>query len=68
MKSLTTSDKIWTEDIGAGPVLATAIHDAHDVRPEVARHLVPTEAVRLREQDLQKQADEIRAKIEQAQS
>lgn len=51
MKSSTTSGKIWTEDIGAGPVLATAIHDAHDVRPEVARHLVLTEAVRLREED-----------------
>ena len=31
--------------------MATAIHDGHDVRPEVARHLALDEAVRLREED-----------------
>ena len=41
VKSSIISDKIWTEDIGNGPLMATAIHDGHDVRPEVARHLAP---------------------------
>ncbi|MFC1597222.1 N-formylglutamate amidohydrolase [Planctomycetota bacterium] len=51
MKSSTTSDEIWTEEIGGGPLIATAIHDGHDVRPEIAGHLELDEAVRLREED-----------------
>jgi N-formylglutamate amidohydrolase len=38
-------------DRGAGPIVATAIHDGHEVRDEVARHMVLDDAVRLREED-----------------
>ena len=50
MKSSTISDKVWTEEIGNGPLMATDIHDGHDIRPEVARPLALDEAVRLREE------------------
>ena len=36
---------------GRSPVVATAIHDGHRVRPEVARLLAIDEATRLREED-----------------
>jgi N-formylglutamate amidohydrolase len=36
---------------GSGPVVATAIHDGHAVRPEVAERLALDEATRLREED-----------------
>lgn len=36
---------------GSGPVVATAIHDGHAVRPEVAKRLGLDEATRLREED-----------------
>jgi N-formylglutamate deformylase len=35
----------------SGPVVATAIHDGHVVRPDVARRLALDEATRLREED-----------------
>ena len=35
----------------SGPVVATAIHDGHAVRPEVAKRLALDEATRLREED-----------------
>jgi N-formylglutamate amidohydrolase len=35
----------------SGPVVATAIHDGHAVRPEVAQRLALDEATRLREED-----------------
>jgi hypothetical protein len=44
-------DVIWSLDRGAGPIVATAIHDGHHVRDDVARHLVLEEASRLREED-----------------
>src|SRR5689334_10075059 len=34
-----------------GPVVATAIHDGHDLRPDVAEHLALSEKQRLREED-----------------
>ena len=36
---------------GEGPLIATAIHDGHEVRPEVAAHFALGEADRLREED-----------------
>ena len=44
-------DAIWTLERGQGPIVATAIHDGHDVRPEVMRHMLLDEAGRLREED-----------------
>ena len=45
------SEIIWYLERGDGPIVATAIHDGHEVRDEVARHLVLDEASRLREED-----------------
>ena len=41
----------WTVRHGPGPVIATAIHDGHDVRPEVAQAMALDDAARLREED-----------------
>lgn len=41
----------WTVRRGAGPVLATAIHDGHGLRGEVARAMKLSEPDRLREED-----------------
>jgi N-formylglutamate amidohydrolase len=41
----------WTVHRGASPVLATAIHDGHLVRPELEARLALTAAERLREED-----------------
>ncbi|MEO8176760.1 MAG: N-formylglutamate amidohydrolase [Sphingomicrobium sp.] len=41
----------WTVSYGPGAVVATAIHDGHDVRPEVARAMALDDAGRLREED-----------------
>jgi hypothetical protein len=41
----------WTVRHGPGAVVATAIHDGHDVRPEVAAAMALDEAGRLREED-----------------
>src|SRR5687768_4448948 len=38
-------------DEGDGPIVATALHDGHALRPEVAAGMVLDEAVRLREED-----------------
>jgi N-formylglutamate deformylase len=37
--------------IGDGPIVATAIHDGHDLRPDCAAAMVLDEATRLREED-----------------
>jgi N-formylglutamate deformylase len=42
---------IWTLHRGTGPIVATAIHDGHQVRDDVALHLALDEAGRLREED-----------------
>jgi hypothetical protein len=42
---------IWMITRGEGPIVATAIHDGHDVRDEVASHFTLDEASRLREED-----------------
>lgn len=50
MKSPAPSD-IWrTVARGAGPVLATAIHDGHGLRPEVANAMALGNHDRLREE------------------
>jgi hypothetical protein len=41
----------WTVQYGAGPIVATAIHDGHDLRPEVADVIGLSEDERLREED-----------------
>jgi hypothetical protein len=41
----------WTVIKGPGPVLATAIHDGHDLRGDVARCMILPDADRLREED-----------------
>ena len=45
------ADKIWKMSRGKGCLLATAIHDGHEVREEVKTLLALTEADRLREED-----------------
>jgi N-formylglutamate deformylase len=44
-------EPFWETHQGDGPIVATAIHDGHEVRDEVARHMVLDEASRLREED-----------------
>ena len=41
----------WTVQRGPGPIVATAIHDGHELRPEVAAAMKLSEAGRLREED-----------------
>ena len=41
----------WTVRNGAGRIVATAIHDGHDLRPEVAEAIALGDAERLREED-----------------
>ncbi len=42
---------IWWIDRGSGPLVATAIHDGHEVRPDVLDLMSISEADRLREED-----------------
>ena len=44
-------ERWWTVQHGPGPVLATAIHHGHELRPEVARAIALDEAERRREED-----------------
>ena len=41
----------WTVQRGAGPIIATAIHDGHDLRGEIRQAVKLTPANRLREED-----------------
>lgn len=41
----------WTVQHGPGPVVATAIHDGHELRPEVAARMALGDRDRLREED-----------------
>ena len=47
----TDCDSWWTLARGAGPVVATAIHDGHGLRTEVAEAIKLPESDRLREED-----------------
>ena len=44
-------DKIWSLHEGEGPIIATAIHNGHDVRTEVSDQLNLNETERLHEED-----------------
>lgn len=41
----------WEILIGDGPIVATAIHQGHDLRPEILERMFVDEATRLREED-----------------
>ena len=45
------TEQIWRLHVGSGPLVATAVHDGHDVRGEVEAHLALSAAARLREED-----------------
>jgi len=45
------TDQIWRLHVGSGPLVATAIHDGHEIREDLARHLALAEEERLREED-----------------
>ncbi len=45
------ADRWWCATRGAGPVVATAIHDGHDLRAEVAAAMALADPDRLREED-----------------
>jgi len=44
-------DRWWTVQHGAGPIVATAIHDGHELRDEVGRAMKLAPSDRLREED-----------------
>lgn len=46
-----TDDQTWRLFRGAGPIVATAIHDGHGLREEVRRVMALGDAERLREED-----------------
>jgi N-formylglutamate deformylase len=48
---LIVSGPIVIVEEGDGPVIATAIHDGHELRPEVAAQIALDDAARLREED-----------------
>jgi N-formylglutamate amidohydrolase len=41
----------WSIDVGDGPVVATAIHSGHELRPEVAEWMAIEDLERMREED-----------------
>lgn len=45
------SDRIWRVESGSGPLVATAVHDGHALRPDVQQHIALDELARLREED-----------------
>lgn len=45
------TDRIWKIEAGGGPLVATAIHDGHEVRADALRHMKIDAADRLREED-----------------
>jgi N-formylglutamate deformylase len=45
------SHRPWSFDLGDGPVVATAIHSGHQIRPDLEEWLAISEADRLREED-----------------
>ncbi len=52
MSSFTqNTSNLWIFEQGSGPLIATAIHDGHELRPEIADLMRLPEAERLREED-----------------
>ncbi|MBC8373530.1 MAG: N-formylglutamate amidohydrolase [Planctomycetes bacterium] len=45
------TDPIWRVQTGRGPLIATAIHDGHDVRDDVAGYLALSDSERFGEED-----------------
>jgi hypothetical protein len=45
------TDQIWRLQVGSGPLVATAVHDGHDLRENVAEHMALSDSERLREED-----------------
>ena len=45
------SERWWTVQHGPGPIIATAIHDGHELRSEVMQAIALDDADRLREED-----------------
>ena len=50
-KGKSMTDQIWRLHLGSGPLIATAVHDGHEVREEVARHVALSDIEQLREED-----------------
>jgi len=50
-EQLPSSQSWWTVTRGASPIVATAIHDGHGLRPEVAAAMALSDGDRLREED-----------------
>ncbi|MEO7602680.1 MAG: N-formylglutamate amidohydrolase [Sphingomicrobium sp.] len=46
-----SSERWWTVQRGSGPIVAAAIHDGHELRPDVAAAMILPDADRLREED-----------------
>jgi N-formylglutamate amidohydrolase len=46
-----TTEKAWSLQPGVGPLVATAIHDGHELRDDVAEIMALPEEARLREED-----------------
>ena len=44
-------ERWWTVQQGPGPIVATAIHNGHELRPEVAAAIALSDSERLREED-----------------
>jgi hypothetical protein len=44
-------ERWWTVTRGPGPVIASAIHDGHELRPDVANAMLLADSDRLREED-----------------
>ena len=48
---LVSNERWWTVQHGPGPVIATAIHDGHELRDEIAEAVALEDSERLREED-----------------
>ena len=44
-------ERWWTVQHGPGPVVATAIHDGHELRPDIAARIALSDSDQLREED-----------------
>ena len=51
MSTQSCPERWWTQTRGPGPILATAIHDGTDLRPDVAAAMALPDLDRLREED-----------------
>jgi hypothetical protein len=51
VNQIASPDRLWTANRGDSPIIATAIHDGHGLRPEVAAAMALPDLDRLREED-----------------